>query len=52
MFIKALDNNAPAGAGALSLASTPAVYIGTSPSFAVNPVKIKRKESLSQNGFN
>ncbi len=51
-FIKTLESKAPAGAGALSFASMPAVYIGTNPSLAVNPVKMKMKASLSQKGFN
>src|SRR6187455_3800682 len=51
-FISTLDNNAPAGEGALSLASIPAVYIGTKPNLAVNPVKIKMKASRSQKIFN
>ena len=50
-FINTLANNAPAGAGALSLASIPAVYIGTRPIFAVNPVNINMKANLSQNVF-
>ena len=51
MHITILDNNAAAGPGALSLASTPAVNIGKSPSLAVNPVKINRNANRNQDEF-
>src|SRR5665648_975282 len=50
-FINTLESKAPAGAGALSLASTPAVNMGTNPNLTVKPVKTKRKDSRNQNGF-
>ena len=50
--ITILESKAAAGPGALSLASTPAVNIGKSPSLAVNPVKINRNASRNQDEFN
>jgi len=38
--MRTLESRAPAGEGALSFASMPAVYIGTNPNLAVNPVNI------------
>src|ERR1035437_4379947 len=51
IHITILDNNAAAGPGALSFASTPAVNIGKSPSLAVNPVKINKNANRNQDEF-
>ncbi len=45
-FIKTLLNKAPAGEGALSFASIPAVYIGTNPDFTGEPGKNKKESKL------